>query len=169
MHTPDAAGWSGSLSAVSRDGRAIIMNYRRNRFVTAILLHTMTASSASLLGACTTGEDSEADRMVELEDLATDQDENERVDGDVFVLDAEPAAGPQADVELYPCGNASLDAGEQCDHGAANGPDRECTHACEYNECDLDEHGECIPPHWPAADVPLDPCTWDDCEPGVAG
>jgi len=143
------------------------MTHCRYRFVTAILLHTMTASTASLLGACTTAEDIDADRMVELEDLATGDDDD---DDDAFLLDAEPAAGPQADGELHPCGNAIVDAGEQCDHGAANGADRECTHACEYNDCDLDEHGVCLAPSWPAADVPLHPCTWsDDCLDGVAG
>lgn len=74
---------------------------------------------------------------------------------------------------LHPCGNAELDAGEQCDDGLANGVDRECTLACTFNDCDLDQHGFCID-HWPAADVDLYPCAdlgddYDGCELGLAG
>ena len=64
-----------------------------------------------------------------------------------------------ADVPFSPCGNGFVDDGEQCDDGWANGNDRECTHACTFNDCDLDEDGACIGGHWPAADVDLYPCT----------
>lgn len=62
-----------------------------------------------------------------------------------------------ANVDVSPCGNGIVDAGEQCDDGWANANDRECTHACTFNDCDLDEDGTCI--RAPVADVDLYPCT----------
>jgi len=32
-----------------------------------------------------------------------------------------------------PCGNGQLDAGEQCDNGAANGPNAPCSNDCKFN------------------------------------
>lgn len=79
---------------------------------------------------------------------------------------------------LHPCGNAIVDDGETCDDGLANGDDRECTMACEINECELDEAGWCVElgplqlapcdwtpdgavcPHPIAADVELAPCDY---------
>ena len=133
------------------------MSCPRARFVTAILLHTLTASSASLASGCTGADDVDADRAAELDDLADAIDDDEDLE-----LAAEPAEAPQPELELHPCGNAVLDDGEDCDHGAANGPDRECTNACVYNDCDLDEQGVCITDSDPVADVPLHPCTWTD-------
>lgn len=64
--------------------------------------------------------------------------------------------GVLANVPVSPCGNGIVDDGEQCDDGWANANDRECTNACTFNDCDLDEDGTCL--HWPAADVDLYPC-----------
>lgn len=61
---------------------------------------------------------------------------------------------------FHPCGNGTLDPGEACDDGLANGDDRECTLQCELNDCELDEHGVCEPES-PAADVDLYPCVLD--------
>lgn len=56
--------------------------------------------------------------------------------------DAEPLYG-QLELPLHPCGNAVIDPGEACDDGLANGPERECTQLCTFNDCELDEHGWC--------------------------
>ncbi len=61
---------------------------------------------------------------------------------------------------FHPCGNGTLDPGEACDDGFANGDDRECTLQCELNDCELDEAGVCEP-GTPAAEVELYPCLLD--------
>jgi hypothetical protein len=66
-----------------------------------------------------------------------------------------PPAGHDPVIPLHPCGDGSVDDGEECDDGVANGNDRECTLACTLNHCELDERGVCTP----AADVDLYPCT----------
>jgi hypothetical protein len=66
----------------------------------------------------------------------------------------DPASG---DLPASPCGNGLVDAGEECDDGWANGPNQECTNACTFNNCELDEDGNCIDVHWPAADVDYHP------------
>jgi len=81
-----------------------------------------------------------------------------------------PTADHEPTLPLHPCGDGVLDVGEECDDGVANGDDRECTHACTFNGCALDEHGVCTP----AADVDLYPCTpgYEDvegCALGLAG
>jgi hypothetical protein len=70
-------------------------------------------------------------------------------------VDIDHTRGPDTIDQLHPCGNAELDPGELCDDGLANGPARECTHACTFNDCELDEQGWCIDG---ARD--LAPCTW---------
>jgi hypothetical protein len=63
-----------------------------------------------------------------------------------------------ADVELTPCGNGIVEAGELCDDGLLNGPHRECTQYCTFNDCNLDYYGNCEAPHPGVADVPYHPC-----------
>ena len=110
--------------------------------------------------------------IVDDEDSGASDDDDDDDDGD----DGHPvvalAAPTQPQSGLHPCGNATIDPGEECDDGLANGNDRECTYACTLNDCDLDEHGYCED-NWPAADVDLYPCTATSnpqgCELGLAG
>jgi hypothetical protein len=99
-------------------------------------------------------QDSDAD------DPDVDHDGDDGDDGDerpALGLVAPGSPASRHGSALDPCGNAVLDAGEECDDGLANGNDRECTYACELNDCELDAHGVCED-HWPAADVDLYPC-----------
>ena len=50
---------------------------------------------------------------------------------------------PGGDAEPY-CGDGNIDADEDCDDGPDNGRDRECTHLCRLNDCELDEVGLCL-------------------------
>lgn len=126
---------------------------------------------------------SDATDAVDTEDAdGSEGDGDDRDDGDddggdddgarvsALAAPGAPSAGHDPVIPLHPCGNGSLDAGEECDDGVANGNDRECTFACTLNHCELDERGVCTP----AADVDLYPCTpgYEDlqgCALGLAG
>lgn len=128
--------------------------------------------SFALLTACDSESRPDRDVAADGSDDDTDDDGDDDTDTDDEpepvhgpVLAAAPPAtndddhGPGMPDGLHPCGDGSIDAGEECDDGLGNGDDRECTLSCTLNDCDLDEHGVCDDPHWPAADVDLYPCT----------
>ena len=60
-----------------------------------------------------------------------------------FVL---ASGGAAADLALGACGDGVLDAGEQCDHGAANGTDNCCFTTCQLVDHDGDGTCDAIDP-----------------------
>jgi hypothetical protein len=116
-------------------------------------MHSRKTFLARLLGSlvvlCAGCDSEHSDDGTNATSIVDDDDDDD--DAEPTADDGEPQpTEPPDDVktpggaaEPY-CGDGDIDADEDCDDGPDNGRDRECTHNCRLNDCELDEVGLCL-------------------------